>query len=257
MSESVRGSTSIHLFEFRTCVRAIPGGELQPLHLFQSAKHNDKTKRKRQQCTSNAPAMHQHIMLESQGIWFQGFYMIDSSYILQNLQIYINILDMIRYVSFSLALDFSVTFSPSTHWRNSPHVPHVFWLCRYQKARVTSGLFLCTLSAYLRCSMMFHWSMTPNIKIALLHSFTHWQCLSKLIYEIIILNICLLSQKQRHIKTWKQHGSRWHRWQNFVELVLWHFIEGTVGFHSVFIVIESYYFWILWNLLNLDDRFKD
>jgi hypothetical protein len=201
--------------------------------------------------------MHQHIMLESQGIWFQGFYMIDSSYILQNLQIYINILDMIRYVSFSLALDFSVTFSPSTHWRNSPHVPHVFWLCRYQKARVTSGLFLCTLSAYLRCSMMFHWSMTPNIKIALLHSFTHWQCLSKLIYEIIILNICLLSQKQRHIKTWKQHGSRWHRWQNFVELVLWHFIEGTVGFHSVFIVIESYYFWILWNLLNLDDRFKD
>ena len=144
--------------------------------------------------------MHQHIMLESQGIWFQGFYMIDSSYILQNLQIYINILDMIRYVSFSLALDFSVTFSPSTHWRNSPHVPHVFWLCRYQKARVTSGLFLCTLSAYLRCSMMFHWSMTPNIKIALFHSFTHWQCLSKLIYEIIILNICLLSQKQRHIK---------------------------------------------------------
>ena len=69
--------------------------------------------------------MHQHIMLESQGIWFQGFYMIDSTYILQNLQIYINILDMIRYVSFSLALDFSVTFSP-THWRNSPHVPHVF-----------------------------------------------------------------------------------------------------------------------------------
>ena len=58
LSESVRGSTSIHLFEFRTCVRAIPGGELQPLHLFQSAKQNDKTKRKRQQCTSNAPAYH-------------------------------------------------------------------------------------------------------------------------------------------------------------------------------------------------------
>ena len=76
---------------------------------------------------------------------------------------------MIRYVSFSLALDFSVTFSPRIHWRNSPHVPHVFWLCRYQKARVTSGLFLCTLSAYLRCSMI-HWSM-PNIKIA--WHFTH------------------------------------------------------------------------------------
>ena len=58
-----------HLFEFRTCMSAILGGEFQPLHLCQIAIQN------RQQCISK------HSMLESQGIWqFQRFYVIHPTY---------------------------------------------------------------------------------------------------------------------------------------------------------------------------------